>query len=53
MQGRERIFANGAVFSGQRVQPWVQTVAVRGHDILQLGSLDELRRASPARSRRT
>jgi predicted amidohydrolase YtcJ len=47
MQGRERIFANGAVFTGRRDQPWVEAVAVRGSHILDVGSLDELRRALP------
>ena len=40
-----RIFANGAVFTGRRDRPWAEAVAVRGADVIGIGSLGELRRA--------
>src|SRR5438034_6209331 len=47
MDGRERIFANGAVFTGRREQPWVEAVAARGRAITAVGSLADLRDGLP------
>jgi predicted amidohydrolase YtcJ len=47
MDARERILANGAVFTGSRGQPWVEAVAVRGRWITAVGSLADLRRERP------
>jgi hypothetical protein len=42
-----RIFAGGAVFTGRRDRPWVEAVAVRGADIVDVGALSDLRSACP------
>jgi len=47
MDGRERIFANGAVFTRRREQPWVEAVAARGRAITAVGSLADLRDGLP------
>jgi predicted amidohydrolase YtcJ len=42
-----QIFGNGAVFTGVRERPWVEAIAVRGADVLDVGDLDELRDVWP------
>ena len=46
---RVQVFGNGAVFTGVRGQPWVDAVAIRGADVIGVGSLAELRDVWPSR----
>src|SRR5690242_9461491 len=47
MDPRERIFANGIVFTGVRSAPWAEGVAIRGADVVAAGALSELQRMLP------
>jgi predicted amidohydrolase YtcJ len=44
MDAAGTIFANGAVFTGVRAEPWVDAVAVRGTDVVAVGRLADVRR---------
>jgi predicted amidohydrolase YtcJ len=46
----DRIFGGGAVFTGVRERPWADALAIRGADVLGVGSFEELREAFPASS---
>jgi predicted amidohydrolase YtcJ len=47
---RPQIYANAAVFTGIRRQPWVEACAVRGAYVLGVGALADLRRDWPSAS---
>jgi predicted amidohydrolase YtcJ len=47
---RPQIYANAAVFTGIRRQPWVEACAVRGAYVLGVGAVADLRRDWPSAS---
>ena len=46
-ESRQRIFANGRVFTAVRDRPWTEALAIRGPSVLGTGSLTQLREAFP------
>ncbi len=43
MRAPVRVYANGAVFTGRRSEPWAEALAVSGADVVGVGSLADLR----------